>query len=178
MLGEFHFDDDKFVTALSRCFFIAFTLFVLIMMLNLLIAIISDTFERVIERKQAQFTKEQALLLCQTEQHALFGFLIRRWFLSPEQVENGFLHVLRLGKSDAEQSADAWQGRVRGLKDHTTEKVADLEKKVEDEVKELKRQMDENGGELKRQMDEKMEAMNHKIETKMNEILTLLKKSK
>ena len=36
MLGEFHFDDDKFVTVLSRCFFIAFTLFVLIMMLNLL----------------------------------------------------------------------------------------------------------------------------------------------
>ena len=59
MLGEFHFDDDKFVTALSRCFFITFTLFVLIMMLNLLIAIISDTFERVIEKRKARWCKQQ-----------------------------------------------------------------------------------------------------------------------
>ena len=59
MLGEFGIYDEQFENLLPRLFLATFLLMALVVMLNLLIAIISDTFERVIERKAAQFNKEQ-----------------------------------------------------------------------------------------------------------------------
>ena len=173
MLGEFYLDDDKFQQPLSRVLFMVFTLTVLVMMLNLLIAIISDTFERVIERKAAQFTKQQALLMCQMEEHALFGYVIRRLFLSEERVEKGYLHILRPGKGEAEQGSEVqWQGRMRRLKDHTTEQVAGLKKEMHDNKKEIH----DNKTAIEA-MDSKIEAMDSKMgamDSKMEAILALL----
>ena len=148
MLGEFQLDDGKFQRPLSRLLLVFFLVVALIMMLNLLIAIISDTFERVIERKAAQFTKEQALLICEMERHLLFGRVVEFFFLSDEQVQSGRLHVLRPKDTEMEHSSEQqWQGRMRRLKDHMTEQVSELKK----EVKNMESKM------------EAMKAMNEKI---------------
>ena len=120
MLGEFGVYDEQFENLLPRLFLATFLLMALVVMLNLLIAIISDTFERVIERKAAQFNKEQATLICHMEQHKIFGSIIRRLFLTEEQVEKGYLQVLKAGVGEAEDGAD-WQGRLRSFKRHVDE---------------------------------------------------------
>ena len=132
MLGEFGIYDEKFEHTLPRIFLSVFLLVVLVVLMNLLIAIISDTFERVIERKAAQFSKEQATLICHLEQHKLFGWCIRRLFLTNEQVEREFLQVLRAGVGGAEGSAEwQWQGRLRTLKDHFDKTSEELKVRME-----------------------------------------------
>ena len=56
------------------------------------------------------------------EQHKIFGTIIRRLFLTKDQVEKGYLQVLKAGVGEAEDSAEwQWQGRLRRLKDHVDE---------------------------------------------------------
>jgi hypothetical protein len=96
------------------------------MMLNLLIAIISDTFERVIERKRAQFIKERATLISNMEQHVVLGWLIRRFFeVQGHEHAARRLHALRALDTNGDGSSGDgdgyWQGRLRRLKSHINE---------------------------------------------------------
>ena len=65
----------------------------------------------------------QATLIFNMEQNKLFGWAIRRCFLSKEQVDKGYLQVLRAGVGEAEEANAEWQwqGRLRRLKDHVNE---------------------------------------------------------
>jgi hypothetical protein len=79
----------------------------MVLMLNLLIAIISDTFERVVERQNAQFWKQLASLILDTEQ--LFGWAVNRIFPKEQCL---WLYVLEPVNA-TELTDESWSGRVR-----------------------------------------------------------------
>jgi hypothetical protein len=153
MLGEFYLDDGKFQDGGSRFFFLGFVALVMIIMLNLLIAIISDTFERVVERQEAQFWKQLASLLQEIEH------LFPRWVLAAAPpAECAWLHVLERVSAGGSSGQESWSGRVRQLKHH----VDQSEKKLQQQIGEVKEQV----GKVEQQVG--------KVEQQVGEILALL----
>ena len=69
MLGELYLDeeDDGLQSFAGKLLESIYTLFALVIMLNLLIAIISDTFEKVKDKETAQFRFERASLIVEYE---------------------------------------------------------------------------------------------------------------
>ena len=97
---------------------------VLVVMLNLLIAIISDTFDRVQEKEAAQFQLERARLI--RDNNAVLDAL-KIW---PEK-RCPWLHVLRPRGIGSSTNSDSWNGRVRTLKRHQEQ----MHKALVDEVR-------------------------------------------
>jgi hypothetical protein len=171
MLGEFYLDDGKFQDGGSRFFFFVFVALVMIIMLNLLIAIISDTFERVVERQEAQFWKQLASLLQEIEH------LSPRWVLAAAPpAECAWLHVLERVETDGSSGQESWSGRVRQLKHH----VDQSEKKLQQQIGEVKEQVEQQVDEVKQQVGKveqqvgKVEQQVGKVEQQVGEILALL----
>jgi hypothetical protein len=138
---------------------------VMVLMLNLLIAIISDTFERVVERQNAQFWKQLASLILDTEQ--LFGWAVNRIFPKEQHL---WLHVLEPVNA-TELADESWSGRVRQLKLH----MENSEKKVKAQVDDVKTKVDD----VKAQLSAKVDNVNAKVDNvnaKVDEILKLLPK--
>lgn len=76
LLGTFENDDldDTNYSILGKLIFIALSLFVLIICLNLLIALMSDSFERIKEREEQEFTFQTAKLIVGIEvRYALYS---------------------------------------------------------------------------------------------------------
>jgi hypothetical protein len=132
MLGGFYLDeevDPPFDRVVPKVFFVAYVVMAMVLVLNLLIAIISDTFERVVER---QFWKQLASLILDTEQ--LFGWAVNR--ISPKE-QCLWLHVLEPVNA-TESANESWSRRVRQLKLH----MENSEKKVKAQVDDVKTQVD------------------------------------
>jgi peptidoglycan hydrolase CwlO-like protein len=183
MLGEFYLDeevDPPFDQVVPKLFFVAYVVLVMVLMLNLLIAIISDTFERVVERQNAQFWKQLASLILDTEQ--LFGWAVNRVFSRERCL---WLHVLEPVNA-AESADESWSGRVRQLKLHMENSGKKANAKVDDvkaQVDGVKAQVDG----VKAQFDDvnakvdgvkaQVDGVNAKVDgvnAKVDEILKLL----
>ena len=194
MLGEFYLDEGAgFQDVASRLFFLGFVVLVMILMLNLLIAIISDTFERVVEGQQAQFWRQLASLLQETE-HLLPRLVSAA--APPAQCE--WMHVLEPVSTDTAAAGDSWSGRVRQMKDYmdllekklkqqvgqqvgkVEQQVGKVEQQVEQQVDEVKQQVDEVKQQVKQQVGKVEEQADEvkqqagKVEQQVGEILALL----
>jgi hypothetical protein len=142
LLGAF--DIDEYTNTESLVFFSIFLFLILVIMLNLLIAIMSDTFERVMEswvfegrKMRIETIMEEELLLNDSQNTEYF----------PE-----YLQVLR----PVEEAEEEWSGvsgqittvmnEVVQVEDKmaTKEEVARLEDKVDDMVAEIKAEMQAN----------------------------------
>jgi hypothetical protein len=150
MIGEFYLDDDSALSDdwFSRCLFFVYITVALIVMMNLLIAIISDTFERVIERQEAQFMKERASLLRDTET-VLGGVLSVR----TQPAQHRYLHVLVPEQEGPAGGSNAWSGRLRQMKDHMDRHMEKSKVQVDDvkaQVGDVKAQVDD----VKAQVDD------------------------
>lgn len=126
-----------------------FTLLVNVVMLNALIAIMSDTYERVSEQRIERGLQQRAELLVEYEKMML-----------SKSERNGFaswLHAIRR-KDDAlvASEADQWAGQLRRIKDD----VKSLRGSMEAKMAEVK-------GEVKGEVA--------KVEAKMDELLGLLR---
>ena len=156
MLGEFYLDDDHRFddTIVVQLVFVGFVLIVLIMMFNLLIAIISDTFERVIEKQNARFWQQLAILIRDLEQ-----LLALAPFLRLHPPSHQWLHAL-IPIEESFSADEQWSGRVRYLTGRMTAQVDGVNAKVDG----VKAQVDE----VKAQVDE--------VNTKVDAILRLLAK--
>ena len=150
MIGEFYSDDPAGPLGgdgLARLLFFLYITIALIVMMNLLIAIISDTFERVIERQGAQFMKERANLLRDTET-VLGGWLSVRSAPQPHK----FLHVLMPEQKDGAMvgTIDGWSGRLRQMKDHVNQHM----EKTKMQINEVKSDVNAQVDDVKAQVDD------------------------
>jgi WD40 repeat protein len=126
--SEIFIEDGGFPTSDRKVLQVTCLLFASVVMMNLLIAVISDSFERVQEKKHAQFLLGRAQLI--RDNNALFDFFALR------ESECRWLHVIQPvegGGSDGHGSGlTEWAGRVRALK----KKMENLTKATRDDLRE------------------------------------------
>jgi len=134
---------------LAWLFFLLFSFMMSILLLNVLIAILSDSFERVQERADVEWRRERALLLVEMENLVPQAPDARRLYLSligaryprtlrvltsvDENLEDR--PFIMVGESAASTSGQGqWQGRLRALKD----RIERLERSLVDEMEQMK----------------------------------------
>jgi len=128
------FEPDDYLTA-AWVIFIFKAILIPIVMLNMLIAIMQDTFDRVMMTSKAADYKEKAGLILDIEQML---------FWNENKGERSYLHVVRYASPD--NSGNIWQGKVKEIKDMVGQVQEQLEEQYADEksvqnsiVKSLKR---------------------------------------
>lgn len=142
MFGDFDLeylnDEDCVQTApMSMACFILYMMLVAIVLLNLLIAIISDSFDIVNEKRKAEFLRNRAKLIITHEE-------VLAWFKRPPSC--GWTHVLvraservqgGMDSNDAPTADDGFASRMKVLKAKMAAKVGAVEAKVDTVVGEL-----------------------------------------
>ena len=155
MLGEVIGTSDPIIRWI---FFLILTLMVNIVVLNLLIAIISNTFDRVQSNQKAVDCKELAQMMLEVEQMMIW----RRGYGTFE-----YLCILNYDQMDAEE--DEWEGKMRTI----FEKFDKLDKNS-NEVKAMTKQLQEKLENLEKNnkvVVEKVDKLDiQKLEKKFEEI--------
>ncbi|GMH79949.1 hypothetical protein TrST_g10365 [Triparma strigata] len=142
MLAGFTEDDiqGSASTGTTAILFIAFTIFINIIMLNLLIAIMGDIFDKIQENAKAEFIFARANIVPEFE-----GTLTKTQRANPEWFPT-YLQVLVPTLESDESEDGEWVGRVRALKmsiNRLEKKHEAAEKKRTEERKEERRENDE-----------------------------------
>ena len=116
------------------------TMIVLIIMLNLLIAIMGDTFDRVQETSENNMLKELASIMVENEmlinRHRMFG-------------EAKYIIIIQEEKAD--ESEVSWEGKLQYLKKYMDKTVIDqskLLKSLEKEIVQIKEKVEKKGKEM------------------------------
>ena len=147
MLGDF--DLQEFAASLSptlmRILFVVFMLLVNIVLLNLLIAIMGDVFDRVQDSAKAQYLYSLAKIIL--EYDTLIPQTVRT--ANPLKFPN-YLQVLVPQKSDgAGSTGDEWAGRIRALQRRMESMSKQIKDDVKTEVNEVKTEVNEVKTEVK-----------------------------
>ena len=112
--------DTANFTTLEWTYFFIFTILIPLVFFNLLIAIVSDTFDRVWQNKGASDYKELASLILEVENLLIFKRKVK---------ERGFLHVVRY-KSAEFLAEDSWDGKINALKKDVIKKIDEMDAKA------------------------------------------------
>jgi hypothetical protein len=150
---------------------------VLVVMMNLLIAVISDSFERVQEHAAAQFQLERANII--RDNNAILDAL--QWCFGDRWAEPPcrWLHVLRpregAGAGGAEAAEEEeWRGRMRGLKRHQEQLGQRTDAKIDAKIAELGQntnaKIDLKIAELGQRTDAKIAELGQRTDAKMAEL--------
>jgi hypothetical protein len=175
LLGEFWADDeeDEFTRGTSRLFFWIFTAVASVMMLNLLIAIICDTYERVKERELPQFLLERLRILCRIEKIA--QFLALDVNLAFQLNTDPWLHVL-MPTQRIERAS--WSGRLKMLKectaDHavaTQERIGAVESDLGQAIHSLRQELQSGVGGVRKELGARQARMEAQLELLVNQLV-------
>jgi len=166
ILGDFDIDtyaEDPYLKAV----FLATTFLVLVVLLNMLIAIMGDTYDRVQERSTVLFYQARARLLM--DYWRLPGVGVKQ---AVQRTYNQYQYLhLRIpadwvNSNDQVEQEVAWEGRLRKLMRRTDELEAIVTKKFhEQSVRAAKQEELQNA---------KLEAMNKKFEKQMSQQTKML----
>ena len=119
-LGDFNTDgfDNTSISTLIWLVFVAETLLIQIVLLNLLIAIMGDTFNKVSEKKEESKLREMCQLIQEYE-----------YVLNRETVfkYSKYIIVTKIEKAKTNVTSD-WEGTINTLKNNFSEVVTDLRK--------------------------------------------------
>lgn len=117
ILGLGEFDLDPFAaneSDLQWFFFVSATFFTNIVFLNMLIAIMSDTFDKITEKK------ERNGMIQQTQLYADF---IRNLKVSKKMNSSRFLYIITPLSEELNEQGDKWEGGYNRI----SERLADME---------------------------------------------------
>ena len=145
-LGELGSDnyDDSYAPSVFWLIFLMSSMFLQIILLNLLIAIMGDTFDRVLEVSREAQTKEICFFINE------YDFLVDE----REIIESRAIFQARL-EDDEDDGADNWDGRVGVLKVFFKKQIT----AIKDEVKEKINRVSKNIKELKKGFIEQKKQM-------------------
>ena len=162
--------DGSLNTFMHAFLLFAYTLFTYIIMINVLISVLSDDFDRIQENGRAEFTfaRAEAVLEYQgmlSEAERLDSALFPTW-----------LQVLVPTLESEEVTEGEWVGRVRELKNsvkQVKEKLEESEKTRKEEVKWLKKRLEESERERKEEVKE-LKSHNQSVEKLLAQIYAKL----
>ena len=146
--------------------YIIFTILMSIVMLNLLISIISDEYDRVQSTQRSTDLKAKCEMIYDFGQLEIF---FRRNILRQPYVEGETLYVHRFRQAKAagfDENAGQWVGRVKVM----TEKQQKIQDDLTDLRKNLDKKMDRLYDDLMAKMDSRMDTMEKQIE-RVNEMV-------
>ena len=115
-------------TGISVVLFLLATLFTQVTMLNMLIALMGDTFERVTENRPLEATRTKV------EYMAQFDFFLRAWNTDEERKQR-FLFEITPKDTEESEGTDYWHGQVHRIDTNTKSIVNAAKNEI---VKELK----------------------------------------
>ena len=144
------FDPDSY-SSLEIAIFILAVVIVPLVLLNMLIAIMGDSFDRVMEDKERRDYQEMVGLVYRYE--AIVDTLCYLKKKKSKEKAWKYIWYTEFLKEEGEEVIEAWQGRVRGIK-------IDLEKmqrKQEQWEQEMKKWMKQNDEKQKKSEDKLME---------------------
>jgi peptidoglycan hydrolase CwlO-like protein len=119
-------------------------IFVPIILLNLLIALMSDSFENIQDRAFVELNMLRAKII-EEQKYGLFSFFSKR--LSTNKEQERYLHVVvPKGENRAKLPTEEYQGVLNAMKRDVGEVKADVKKQVD----EVKKQVDD----VKKQVDD------------------------
>ena len=151
-LGDF--DADEFVEQWQlHGLFNLCTFIVTVVLLNVLIAVISDTFDRLLERSESSSVKSRAQLIAEIE--IIFG---------PKDPLPYTVYTVSSQMGEGE--TDAWNGRVGALKD----KIDASQQKIDTSQKEILQVVSE----MEKRMEAKMMQMEERSHKKIEEMMAKL----
>jgi len=162
IFGEFdkatysHGGKDEGSSLLMLFFFHYFTLFVNIVLLNVLIAIISDSYERVQEKFKARSLLQRAQLLLEMEE------VMSEQELEDPKLFPAWCHVLTRAEDD--NGVDAWSGRLHAIK----EQVTRIESKLKDSLFQLGQEGKNHTTQNSLQLEARMAHDQRRIEDKVD----------
>ena len=174
--GEYYLDDGGFPSSYGKFLQVLCIVIVVVFMMNLLIAVISDSYERSQEKEEAQFYYERALLI--RDNNTVLDAL----GLWPEKPCR-WLHVLEAKEAELNDETD---DHVRkGIRQKLVSVMANLEQKLEANNKKQDADKNELVGKLAKleansarleANNVKLEANNAKLEAKLDRMLQMLEK--
>ena len=129
-LGELGFDayDDSYSPSVYWVFFFISSLFLQITLLNVLIAIMGDTFDRIQEVQREAKTKKICSLLSE------YASLIPQ----DEIASNSCIYIASHdNKEEAEGTGSSWEGKLAALKTYLTKEVEKIGLAVEKSTERL-----------------------------------------
>ena len=139
------------MSVMTITIFIAATFFTQITMLNMLIAIMSDTFEKVFENYSIYIKRTTLSLLADYAANI-------RTIPTPDELTKKFLFVIS-PEVEEERSNDSWYGTVHQIQKHMNL----LQKKNVTKLDQLKEKIDEKILELDASMTDKNLLVSNKI---------------
>ena len=167
LLGDFNVDEFNASVSFGTTLllFVVFMFFINIVMLNLLIAIMGDIFDRIQENARAEFMFARAGIIVEFENMLSTGDLKNEeWFPT-------WLQVLVPTLDDSNSGSSEWAGRVLALKKSMSRVEASLSAKlVESEAKREKaeKMLEESTKNLEKRLEEATEkAEKREMETNM-----------
>ena len=164
MLGEFHMDGFKFHAnaALLYIFFISTTFISQITFLNMLIAIMGDTFDRVIDQRPTYSLKNKLMLM------AAMKSMIRSRRLEDESKV--FIYVIQpANRNEDEMNEDenGWRGKLWYIQSFIRTKFEKSNEIITANLSDLRAMMDKNIAQVK----EGQGSMQRRVEDKMDQLL-------
>lgn len=120
-LGEVH-------RTLVLIMFILATLFLTIMMLNILIAVISDSYARVESTSIEEMYKNMADLIAENE------YLVRRKYLEDHDKMGDYLYIAKVDKTEGNDEVEA---KLTDIKQNIVKKTEGIEKLMRDAQRNL-----------------------------------------
>merc|ERR1712146_87900 len=181
---EFQVESSKVQTDSALIAFSMYMLFGPIVTMNLLIAIMGDSYDFVRENQRLYGLKEKAKTLYDIDRTFFTIEYLRRDKYFPK-----YLHVLTRKDGDSiEDEEEKWEGHLkklqREIKKNTKEKIEnnskEMSEKIENNSKELKEQMENNSKEMSEKIENNSKEMKEDmkdLESKLDQILELLSKS-
>eukprot|EP01046_Picozoa_sp_COSAG06_P014978 COSAG06_NODE_946_length_11363_cov_6.766602_4_plen_312_part_00 len=165
MLGAFETSllDDAFSPALAYAVFFQYTVLVTIVMLNLLIALMGGSYERVAETAELETLKQRAELILQFER------MMTKAEQKDQRLHPTYLHLLVKKDSDAEEGnrADEEAGVINGVKRLLQSKLSMDGSKVG--------ALHNKVGALDDKVDQ-LQSEVHDLNKQMSEVVTMLKR--
>ena len=134
-------------TGISVVLFLLATLFTQVTMLNMLIALMGDTFERVTENRPIEATRTKV------EYMAQFDFFLRTWNTDEERKQR-FLFEITPKDTEESEGTDYWHGQVHRIDTNTKSIVNAAKKEIVKENKGIKTELSTSLNDVKQQIDQ------------------------
>ena len=139
-----------------------------IVTMNLLIAIMSDSYDRIRDNQRLEGRLQKAMVLVDIDR--TYGWLLDRIFtrIFGKSIYPVYLHVLApAGENDSiGRGEDQWDGRLKAIRRGIKEAIAGVKRDMENKMKGFERRMEG----FERSMQNKVEGIENKMGNKMEGI--------
>jgi hypothetical protein len=183
LLGSFNYQDLNLISfpLMGKFIFVLLTFFVLIVLLNLLIALMSDSFERIKEREEQEYCYQTAKMIVNIEVKNLRSKNFLKNEAKQREYFPSYVHVLQPDQGQ-QVALDEWfgvAGQIRKdlnrtekqltshIKDQLTNPNTGLEMKLQ---KSMNESIDHRLTVTQNEVTSQMTTLNHRIE-KIEELL-------